>query len=194
MSLLPPLRGSAKQVKWAETIRDNTFQDRDSYGMDVLVVAEKVDDATWWIASNDRTKQQMVSTPKPPAPHQLVGGPPPPAKQRDLPIRAGDEPEPTEPCPPARLATHTGEYTGKPQRDSVTEPHEAERFAESVCHHPALAEVAVLGLMAKQYLRSTQKEVGQFLLDRARLKLRGLRERLIAAVDKDLNGLERILK
>ena len=184
MSQLPPLRGSAKQVAWADKIRQNALTVQAFSLGDVATICS-VKDAAWFIG-NSAAGNQLKMPFKDPAPHQLVGGPPPPAKQRDLSLRAGDEPETTEPCPPARLAA------GKPQRDP--EPHEAERFAESVCHHPALAEVAVLGLMAKQYLRSTQKVVGQFLLDMARLKLRGLRERLIADIDKDIDGLERILK
>lgn len=182
MTDLPPLRGTPKQVKWATTIRANTFNDRDSYGMVVLETAEKVDDATWWIANNT-SSQKLVTIPKDPAPHQCAGVP-----------------------PSMRLATHTGEYTGVAQRelpragedgdenDATKEPHDAELFAESASHNPAVAKVAILGLMAKAYLRSSQKEVGRVLLHRARCQFDGLREQLIAAIDKDLNGLERILR
>ena len=200
---LPPLRGTPKQVKWATTIRDNTFMDRDSYGMVVLETAEKVDDATWWIANNT-SSHKLVTVPKDPAPHQLVGGPPPPPKGRAPSAEYIDAMTPLNTMP--RLATHTGEYTGVKQRelpragedgdenDATREPHDAELFAESASHNPAVARVAITGLMAKAYLRSSQKEVGQALLHRARCQFDGLREQLIAAIDKDLAGLERILK
>ena len=192
MSQLPPLRGTPKQIEWAERIRTSTFKDKDSYGMSVLITAEKVDDATWWIAN--RAGNKLVTIPKDPAPHQVVGGT-------------------VETIAGRRLATHTGEYTGVPQQeveqrvqrllgepvgphesDDVEEPHEAELFAVSVTRHPALAEIAVLGLMAKLYTRAEHKKVGDTLKHRARCKLDGLRDRLVGDIDKDIEGLERILK
>jgi hypothetical protein len=215
MNKLPPLRGSVRQVKWVNVIRANTFADKGSYSVDVLAMAEKVDDATWWIANHESTYQMLVTSPKPPAPHQLVGGPPPPNKttervQRLLgESRAGDEPETAGPCPSGAEARNladvaqrrvAGEYFPKSaaaQRSAEDEPHEAELFAESVCRHPALAQVAVLGLMAKAYLRGKSpetQEVGRVLLFRARQQFGGLRARLVEAIDKDLDGLQRILK
>lgn len=181
---LPPLRGTPKQVKWATTIRANTFKDRDAYGIDVLTAAEKVDDSTWWIANNS-SLQQLVPVPKPAAPHQLVGGPPAPLKsgigasRQRIMERAGDEPETNVPCPAGDL---------KPG-EAHPEPHDAELFAASVCRHPLLAEIAVLGTLARLY----KGEVGQMLKWRAKHKLDKVRDTIIAEMDKDIDGLKRII-
>ena len=121
---------------------------------------------------------------KEPEPYQLVGGPPPPGTRINT---SG-----YYPMPDIRKVMRRASEDG--DENDLDEPHDAELFAESASHHPAVAQIAILGLMAKQYLRSSQKEVGELLLHRAWCQLDGLREQLIAALDKDLDGLERILK
>lgn len=179
MSDLPQLRGTPKQVKWANTIRTNTFMDKDSYGMAVLETAEKVDDATWWIANNT-SSTKLVTIPKDPAPHQLVGGPSKADAHKERVQRALDEPR----------AGEDGDENDLPPGGVSPKPHDAELFAASVCRHPALAEIAVLATLARLY----KGEVGDMLKWRARHKLEKVRETIIAEMDKDIDGLRRILK
>jgi len=176
---LPPLRGTPKQIKWAATIRINTLNDRDSYGMTVLETAEKVDDATWWIANNT-SSQKLVTIPKDPAPHQLVGGPSKVDAHRERVQRALDE----------LRAGEDGDENDLPKGGVSPKPHDAELFAASVCRHPALAEIAVLATLARLY----KGEVGQMLKWRAKHKLEAVRETIIMEMDKDIEGLRRILK
>lgn len=203
MNDLPSLRGTPKQVKWAEAIRRNTFkfEMKTVYSPHVLEDSAKVTDVTWWI-TNRSVDDMLVAVPSLAEPHQVVGGPPPPPRaaikgpaQGTLPIRAGEEAETTGPCPTTDLVASAVKVAPV---QSPLEEHEqveeAERFAESVCQNPALAEVAVLGLLAKQYLRSSHRRTGELILHRARCRMEGLRECQIAVLDKNLDGLRRILK
>lgn len=67
----PELKGSEKQIKWANTIRAN-YIEFGKVNADVM----KVNDASWWIANKSAV---FTGQHKPPAPHQVVGGPPKPA-------------------------------------------------------------------------------------------------------------------
>jgi len=196
---LPQLRGTPKQVEWAEKIRACAFAQ--DFAQPTLVLLAKIEDSSWWIANRGRGPNNKLAYQfKDPAPHQLVGGPPPPAKPTQRPAgepRAGDEPETTGPPGQTKMNLSSAPYAGEHLRqqlkgttgNGVEEPHEAELFAASVCRNPTLAEIAVLGLLARLY----KGEVGATLRHRAECKLEGLREALIAAVDKDIDGLWRIL-
>lgn len=207
MSDLLPLRGSPKQVVWADKIRHSALYSQ-RFSPESIEIILKVEDAAWFIG-NRSSGDTLSLLFKDPAPHQLAGGSPPPLKffepveapvgetelpavhpgsmrevrryqlrryQTDLPLQAGadgDENDElqhtdTEPAP----------------------PHDAELFAASVCRHPALAEIAVLATLARLY----KGDIASRLKMRAVEKLGTVRETLVAEIDKDIDGLTRILK
>lgn len=172
---LPKLKGTPAQVKWATTIRA---------AQDLPGGIQDVNDSTWWIANRDETGSALRADYKEPAPHQREGGPPPPPKsQKNLELSD-------------RLRKNIRDMEDyakrNPKPDPNDEPHEAELFAASVCHIPILAELALDAAMSRLYIKAND-EVGKTMRHRVRLRLERVRDDLIAAIDKDLDGIRRIL-
>jgi hypothetical protein len=161
MPPLPPFKGTPAQIKWANTIRLNTLE----YLMDQMPPGTadylvKIVDATWWIANRDMTNPDRLRINyKEPSPHQMVGGPPPPGQTPDLPVQGAKK------------------------------PLDAEMFASSVSHVPALAEITVLALMAHVY----KGEIRERLKLAAMHKLTEVQSSIRAALDRDVDGIKRIL-
>jgi len=199
MSDLPPLRGTPKQVKWATPIRANALEQK--FNVHSLELLRTIDDSTWWIA-NRVSGDKLVMTFKDPAPHQKVGGPPPPAKSSAPSAEYIDAMTPLNVMPRQDTTKRVQRLLGEPRAGEDGDendlpsggvgpkPHDAELFAASVCRHPLLAEIAVVATLARLY----KGEVGDMLKWRARHKLEKVRETIIAEMDKDIDGLRRILK
>lgn len=157
------LTGTPAQIKWAENIRLAAF----TSGFGTLNSEQKerlakVNDSTWWIANRDKSGETgIISDYKEPMDYQMEGGPPKPLTVK--------QPKPAEFKEPA--------------------PHDAELFAASVCKHPALAEIALLALLARCY----KNAVGARLKQRAEARVEEVRAELITAIDRDIDGIRRIL-
>ena len=198
MTDLPLLRGSPRQIAWAEKIRANAFAQ--SFKSPSLATFRTIDDSTWWIA-NRVSGDKLLMTFKDPAPHQCVGGPPPPVgtvQPHHTPRKTIDPELLRELQHELKVADEIlkersgedGDENDWPKGGASPQPHAAELFAASVCRHPLLAEIAVLGTLARLY----KGEVGRMLKWRAKVKLEAVRETIIAEMDKDINGLRRILR
>ena len=164
---LPALRGSPKQVAWAEKIRNSALTHQ-AFSKEAYDLIERVVDATWFIA-NMVAGNKLVATFKEPLPHQLVDGPP----------------------PPERLATHTGEYTGAPQVSDKTaiSVATAKGFAKSVSLNPVLAEIAVVALLSRLYKNDVAAQLREVALD----LLEDFQQESAEKTRKDVDGIERIL-
>lgn len=68
--------------------------------------------------------------------------------------------------------------------------HDAVRFATSVARQPELAELAVLATLSRLY----KGKQGDVFKEHVQKQLEGLRERLIEEIDRDIDGIRRILK
>ena len=160
---LPLLRGTPAQVGWANTIRFQTLGQPRT--PDELMKLSQINDAAWWIGNRDKDHDRN---------DQLT------ARYK--------EPAPYQlvggPPPPGQTPDLF------PKRQSPeNEPHDAELFAQSACQIPALGELAVLATFSRLY----KGEEARLFRSRVELRLEGLRERLIAELDKDIDGIRRIL-
>jgi len=68
-------------------------------------------------------------------------------------------------------------------------PHDAELFAASVSRHPVLAEIALIALLARCYKGDMRDQMRQ----RAADMLKDVRAETQAALDRDMDGIHRIL-
>ena len=192
------LRGSPAQIKWATTIRKNS---QESLPSNLLDQIKTVTDSTWWIANRDPENGSHLRTDfKAPEPHQLHGGPPAPPKTliggkgfssgtvSDVPQSDGMPdlsriPKPTRPTPRATEPTLNLDPTD-------TDKHDAERFAESVSHTPALAELAVLACLSRLY----KGELRERFVSKIEARLDSVRQSAIDSIDKDVDGIRRIIR
>lgn len=130
--LMPTLRGSPKQVKWALTIRFNAV--RLQWPADIRAMLLSIDDASWWIANKDIVTTMKF---KAPSAHQIVGGTPPPKGR----------PQPgSSPAPAASVSPHQ-----KRLDDALL-------WAASVSRHPTLAQAAILSCLRFAYPKGAMRD------------------------------------
>jgi len=194
MNALPPLRGTPKQVKWAQDIRAKTFQSSGLYPPALLKIVIKVDDATWWIANKETFTQRLMQLPKRPMDYQRVGGPPPPPRStpaskrveaNQTKLRVGDEPETADQSCPESEPVLTVLDQG---------PDAVEQFAANVSKFPFLAEAAILVLAAKLCRSDYQREQAQRLKHRAKCKLDNMVESLKSDAVRTLASIKSLLE
>jgi hypothetical protein len=188
----PPLRGTPKQVAWAATIRNGVL----SLGWpgETRALLQSVDDATWWIANKAAVSTMKFKLPSPGqtagqggAPAALAGAP-----QTFRPHGSGQIPSPV---PALVSGVSPVVHPQSDLEDVEARMSDAEQWARSIAGKPALAEAAILAVLASLY---TEPPMKQALKTRASALLSNW---LAAASpgrlpenEKDVDAIRRILK
>lgn len=163
------LKGSTAQVKWANTIRDNTL----CLDWPAAVRAKllSVFDSTWWIANKTIVNTMKFKEPSP-------------AQIAELPVDAEPEEEP-ERYPKPTMIPPRSEAAQK-LHDMEDRATDAEKWAESVSQHPLLSKAAILAVLSKLY-----KEPMKSRLKKASL---AAYEKADGAIEKDKDAIRRMLE
>lgn len=122
-----------------------------------------IDDATWWLANRAPGNESLLGGAYAPPAPHQVVGGPP------LPPRAARKP-----------------VAMPPQPDEL---HDAIKFAVSVSRNPKLAELAVIAALSRLY-RGNEAACFKNYVEHC---LNGLRDQVITELDRDLDGIRRIL-
>ena len=127
---LPILKGTPAQVKWANTIRDNTF--KLGWLPEVFNMLTSVSDATWWIANKSIPYTMKY---KEPTPGQMAS--------------ADNQPD----LAAAKVAKVASEIRkGKsPVLDSARRLNDAHSWAKRMASDSSTAELAILALLTRMY-------------------------------------------
>ena len=128
-----------------------------------LATLAGINDASWFIANRDHATNSTLSPRWKPPAPHQLQGGPPPPAKTPDLFRERKHPE--------------------------DEPHDAELFAESACQMPIMGKLAVLATFSRLY----RGEEAALFRHRVESQLEGLRERLIESIDRDIDGIRRIL-
>lgn len=160
---LPQLIGSPKQIKWAESIRQDALDQ--AMPKENMLLLTKVVDASWWIVNSAVRNGGDF---KKPLPNQLAGAF----------VRSREQFPDQAKRPPGQ------DYT-KSDTASDSRVSDAENWAHSVSQCPKLAEAAILAVLSKLY-KGEMKEI-------LRAKATVLIQQAVVSVDKDVEAINKMI-
>jgi hypothetical protein len=180
--MLAKLEGSLRLVQWANSIRKRTLDLTLDFGLTYEQVNQlsAVKSARWWIVNRDLSTGALKRN------WSLDG------LETKMPVHSTDSSSGAVQQHLADVDTSRKPKVSYAKFTCKDMPTDMELFSASVSRNPALAEVTLLAFFAKCY---KNKDTATFdrLNSVIASKMRNLRSDAVAAIDKDINAIERII-